>query len=367
MKIAFIGSRGIPANYGGFETFVEEVATGLTENYNYKVVVVGDNLQKIQLRGISSYKGIEILYSNYSKANQTILFYLDSMLKVWDSDIIYSCGVGNAFFLFIPFFSNKKFITNPDGVGWKRLKWSYSGKKILKLMFYLSAKLSPYILTDSTGIQMIFENQFNRNKRIKTIEYGAYINKNINNFSEKAIKVLEKYKLNKMGYHLVVSRLEPENNIETIVMGYNQKKHQLPLIIVGNIMNTDYVNRLIKLKSNKIIFLGGIYDSFELEVIRANAFSYIHGHSVGGTNPSLLEAMASKNLCICHKNQFNYSIVEDAGFYFENEADVSKIISDIELNDYSNFKEIVYEKICTYFNWKNIVKLYSEYFEEINK
>ena len=104
MKVAFIGSRGIPANYGGFETFVEEVAVGLSNKYNYNVVVVGDIHQQQKANNILSYKGVEILYSKYSKPNQTIRFYLDSMLKVWDADIIYSCGVGNAFFLFLPFF-----------------------------------------------------------------------------------------------------------------------------------------------------------------------------------------------------------------------------------------------------------------------
>ena len=115
-----------------------------------------------------------------------------------------------------------------------------------------------------------------------------------------------------------------------------------PLVIVGNIMETDYVRDLLKFKSKRIVFLGGIYDRFALEVIRANAFSYIHGHSVGGTNPSLLEAMASKNLCICHKNQFNMGVVSDSGFYFENDDDLSKVITEIEHNDYSEYKELVY-------------------------
>ena len=156
INIAFIGSRGIPANYGGFETFVEEVAVGLSKRDNYNIVVVGDISQKDQFNAIEEYKGVKLLYSKYSKPDQTIRFYLDSMLKVWNSDIIYSCGVGNAFFLFIPFVFSKKFITNPDGIGWKRLKWSNTGKNILKYMFYLSAKLSPYIVADSVAIEQVF-------------------------------------------------------------------------------------------------------------------------------------------------------------------------------------------------------------------
>ncbi len=367
MKIAFIGSRGIPANYGGFETFVEEVAVSLSKNYNYNVVVVGDSRQKEELNSISFYKGVEIKYSKYSKADQTIRFYLDSMLKVWNADIIYSCGVGNAFFLFIPFLLSKKFITNPDGVGWERGKWSKPGKIVLKFMFYLSAKLSPYILADSVGIENIFREKFNRKKRIKTIEYGAALNTTIGDSSIKTKEVLKKYNLKSSNYHLVVSRLEPENNIDLIIKGYIRGFYKYPLVIVGNIMDTEFVNQLIKFQGEKVIFLGGIYNQLELQVVRANAFSYIHGHSVGGTNPSLLEAMASKNICICHNNSFNKGLVQESGFYFKNEKDISDILNDIETNDYLSYRESVYKKINNYFNWDNIVKLYVEYFKDIAK
>ena len=367
MKIAFIGSRGIPANYGGFETFVEEIAVGLSEQYNYNVVVVGDIYQKEQLNSITEYKGVQMLYSKYSKSDQTIRFYLDSMLKVWNSDIIYSCGVGNAFFLFIPFLFAKKFVTNPDGIGWERLKWPNTSKKILKFMFYLSAKLSPYIVADSVSVEQVFREEFNRKKRIKTIEYGAHLNKTIGDTSDKVKDVLQKYNLESNQYHLVVSRLEPENNIDVIIRGYLKENHKFPLIIVGNIMETDFVSQLTKLKSDKVIFIGGIYNRLELEIVRSNAFSYIHGHSVGGTNPSLLEAMASKNICVCHDNKFNKGVVEDSGFYFNTEQDVSDIIKDIECNDYSNYRDEVFEKIKNHFNWNNIVKLYDDYFKEITK
>ncbi len=363
MRISFIGSRGIPANYGGFETFVEEVAVSLSKNYN--VIVVCDINQKKQLNGIEEYKGVKLIYSRYSKADHTIRFYLDSMIKVWSSDIIYSCGVGNAFFLFIPFLLSKKFVTNPDGIGWERAKWSRYGKKILKFMFYLSAKLSPYIITDSFGVEQIFRNKFKRSKRITTIEYGAYVNETIGDNSRKVNQILEKYNLTSNKYHLVVSRLEPENNIDLIIRGYIKKSHLFPLVIVGNITSTDYVSSLVEFRSSKIIFLGGIYNKFELEVVRSNAFSYFHGHSVGGTNPSLLEAMASKNICVCHDNEFNKAVIEGAGFYFNNEQEVSDILIDIENNDYLDFREAVFEKVNNYFNWQNIVGLYSAYFKKI--
>tara|TARA_B100000767_G_scaffold274813_1_gene309051 strand:+ start:740 stop:1843 length:1104 start_codon:yes stop_codon:yes gene_type:complete len=367
MKIAFIGSRGIPANYGGFETFVEEVAVGLSENYNFDVMVVGDIHQKEQFNSIGEYKGVKIIYSRYSKAEQTIKFYLDSMLKAWNSDVIYSCGVGNAFFLFIPLFFGKKFVTNPDGIGWKRLKWSNNGKKILEFMFYLSARLSPFIVTDSVGIESVFREKFGRNKNIQTIEYGAYLNQTIGDNSDNVRAVLNKYKLVSNKYHLVVSRLEPENNLKKIIEGYIINKNQYPLIIIGNLQDTNYVKGLLKIKNENVYFVGGIYNKYELEVVRSNAFSYFHGHSVGGTNPSLLEAMASKNICVCHDNEFNKGVVSDSGFYFNTIQDIADIIKVIERNDYSHYGNAVFEKVNNYFNWVNIVKLYSDYFKYIAK
>jgi rhamnosyltransferase len=366
-KIAFIGSRGIPAKHGGFETFVEEVAVCLRKRFNCNVVVVGDIHQKKHLNAITEHNGVQILYSRYSKSNQSIRFYLDSMLKAWNADVIYSCGVGNAFFLFIPLLLGKKFVTNPDGIGWERLKWSSTGKKILKFMFYLSAKLSPYIVTDSPGIEQVFRETFNRKKNIKTIEYGACLNNTIGETSDKVQCVLEKYNLEPHKYHLVVCRLEPENNVDVIVKGYLKENRKYTLIIVGKIMETDFVRMITKFKSEKIIFLGSIYNKFELEVVRSNAFSYIHGHSVGGTNPSLLEAMASKNICVCHDNEFNKGVVGDYGFYFNSEQSLSKIICDIENHDYSNYRNEVYNKIKHYYNWENIVRLYADYFKTITK
>ena len=121
--------------------------------------------------------------------------------------------------------------------------------------------------------------------------------------------VLQKYNLSDQKYHLIVSRLEPENNVDIIINGFCSKEREFPLIIVGKINDTEYVKLLKKISNYQVVFLDGIYNNYELEVIRANAFSYFHGHMVGGTNPSLLEAMASKNLCVCHDNEFNKRII----------------------------------------------------------
>ena len=123
----------------------------------------------------------------------------------------------------------------------------------------------------------------------------------------------------------------------------------------------------LEIKNEDVYFVGGMYNKYELEVVRSNAFSYFHGHSVGGTNPSLLEAMASRNICICHDNEFNKGVVSDSGFYFKTIQDISDIIKVIERNDYSHYGNAVFENVKNYFSWGNIVKLYADYFKEITK
>jgi len=364
-RIAFIGSRGIPAYYGGFETFVEEIAKKLQEDNCFEIVVVGDYEQKIKSNNLSGYLGIELLYSQYSKTKNPILFFFDSMIKSWNSDIIYCCGVGNAFAVFLPFLLRKKYVTNPDGIGWKRLKYSKLGRKVLKLMFVFTALFSPYIVCDSVGVENVFRKIFFRKNCITTIEYGAYLNKLVGVESRKDQDVLQKYNLSAQKYHLIVSRLEPENNVDIIINGFCDKKRNFPLIVVGKLNNTENVKLLKKISNYQVVFLDGIYNNYELEVVRANAFSYFHGHMVGGTNPSLLEAMASKNLCVCHDNEFNKRIIEEDGFYFKTDSDVSRVLDDIENNDYNSKKEKVYYKIKDYYNWDNIARKYISYFKKI--
>jgi rhamnosyltransferase len=231
----------------------------------------------------------------------------------------------------------------------------------------ITSAFSPYIICDSKEIEKILRKKFFRKKNITTIEYGAHINKTVHLQNSVTRSILEKYNLTSMKYHLVVSRLEPENNIDTIIIGYSKNTRKFPLIIVGNISQTKYVRNLTDLQNKEVTFVGGIYDSNELNVIRSNAYSYIHGHSVGGTNPSLLEAMASKNLCVCHENEFNKGLVGKDGFYFKTSTEISSIFEKIEESNLDAMRGRVYEKIRDYYNWENITNLYISYFQKISK
>jgi len=370
MKISIIGTRGIPANYGGFETFAEEVSKNIIKlDENVQVIVIGDKEQKEKNNALAKLDNINIIYSRYSKNVNPLMFYLDSILMSLKSDIILSCGLAGGYFSWIPKFSKAHFLTNPDGLEWKRAKWSPLKRWLLKSMEISSVKMSDYLICDSKGITQYIQEEYHYKKNLFTIEYGAYINEFIDVNNATTNKVLEQYGLKKLAYHLVVSRLEPENNVHIIIDGYNKSNSKLPLVIVGNMNDGEYVKSLKKYESTNIIFLGGIYDKNELSIIRAKAFTYLHGHSVGGTNPSLLEAMGSKNLCLCHDNIFNRETTRDSGFYFKNEQELKDIFEYVEknenINNINKIKNDAYNLILEYYNWENIANKYLQAFNEI--
>ncbi len=369
MKVVFIGAHGIPANYGGYETFAEAVSVGLVKK-GYEIVVIGDANQQKVMDNLQKYEGVELKYSKYMKKKNPLLFYLESLfMAMKESKVIYSCGSGVSYLAFIPRLLGIKFITNVDGMGWTRAKYGSRRKKLGKMMATFTAKWVEYIVFDSQGMADVYEKVFGRTKKITVIEYGAYFNKYIDVDNKLTNEVLTKYNLTKNKYHLVVGRLEPENNIETIIQGYALSDKKLPLVIVGNVMDTEFVKRIKKYENDNIRFVGGIYNKDELEIVRVNAFTYLHGHSVGGTNPSLLEAMASKNYSICHDNVFNREVIQENGNFFKNKEDVDKIINFVE-NDisdaqYIQMKNGVLERIKNYYNWENIVQKYDDFFRSI--
>jgi len=371
ISLSIIGSRGIPAKYGGFETFVEKLCLGLPRN-QYSITVVCDAEQRKTMSSEFKLENVNLVYSRFYKQKNPLMFYLESVfLGIRSSSIIYCCGAGAGYFSFIPKFFGKTFIVNPDGVGWKRAKWNLLIRSALRSLFRASSIFSEYIVCDSRAIKVLFNSQFKRSKNIEVIEYGTDL------FPQETVDkiykndVLKKYGLSHKGYHLVVSRLEPENNVSMIIDGYIKSRSIYPLVIVGNLQNTSYVNNLKSSANNcsNIIFLGGIYNSSELKIVRSSSITYLHGHSVGGTNPSLLEAMGSQNLCICHDNEFNREVMDQYGIFFSSASDLAEKLSEVNpLNLTDRQKFLIngsYERARDFYNWNLIVKKYDDFFKSI--
>ncbi len=355
MKIAIIGTRGIPANHGGFETFAEEVATRMVKK-GMEVLVIGDNGLAYEK---PEYLGIKIEKTKQSKPQNPIGFYRESLKKAirWDADFILMCGVGGA--MLIPFFESEKRViaVNPDGLGFKRDKYIWWKKATFYSQYLMASALSKHLVCDSIGIQKYFKEKLGRKNNSTVIEYGTYLNP----FIERGIKE-EDYKKHNLPYslneyHLVVARLEPENNVQMIIEGYLNSGAKFPLVIVGN-LNTPHSQKLIQLKSDHLHFIGGIYNKEKLQLLRAGSKSYWHGHSVGGTNPSLLEAMGSANLCVCHDNIFNKEVIRENGFYFDSRQTVKELFQKIESKSFESLRNGALKRAKDYYNWELIIEKY---------
>lgn len=365
MKIAILGTRGIPNNYGGFEQFAEYLSVLLVKKNNI-VTVYNPHYHPYKK---SEYKGVQIkfVYSpeKYMGASANFVYdflCLRDALKD-DYDIILECGYhSNAPSYFLMNGRQKPIlITNMDGLEWRRSKWNFFTRWLIKKLEKLAVKKSHYLVSDNVGIQQYYQNKFG--VKSYCIAYGA---NPVYDFSE---KVLSQYLLSKDNYYILIARLEPENNIEMILDGYILSRSSLPFIVVGNCKTKYGAYLKKKYQEVNVNFIGAIYHKEVLDSLRYYSKAYFHGHSVGGTNPSLLEAMASKALIIAHSNVFNRAVLKDNAFFFSQDYDVSSIINNLDKCncDINVKKNNNYELIKNKFSWSIITDQYEKLFEGVIK
>lgn len=353
MKIAIIGSRGIPARYGGFETFAEEISVLLVKE-GFHVTVQCDPADKSP----DMYNGVNLYHTSKSKTECTMRYYIEGLwwgLK--NADIIIVTGVGAAVFYFLKILKKRTIITITDGIEYRRSKWSYLKKKFLRISEYIAVKLSDVVIADSNAIMRYLINKYKVNpSKIAIIEYGANIN------SDADISFLRKHNLVPFGFYLTVCRLEPENNIHTILMGHRLSGTKLPVVVVGPVLNNDYVLKLTReFSSGSVVFAGGIYEKEELKALRFFCKAYIHGHTVGGTNPSLLEAMASRNIVICHENEYNIEVTSGNQIYFKDNQGCSEAIRRVDSmtgEETDLLRQNSVNRILEYYTWDLMISKY---------
>lgn len=363
MKIAIVGTRGIPAKYGGFETFAEELSIRLVKK-DIEVDVYCD----YESYPYDKYKGVNLKFLDITKTSHPLKYYFQSIVLAErnGSDVILCCGCGGfgALLRHRIFCKQGIFITNTDGIEHRRTKWNWFLRQCGRFALeYLSVQFSNYLIADSEGIRKYLLSSYPiSKKKIFTIEYGAYLSPV---FLEQYLVSLN---LKVKEYYLIVSRLEPENNVSLIIEGYVKSTSVYPLLIVGNLKNSKYVNELLSYRSEKIIFIGGIYDKEKLSSIRIGCRAYLHGHSVGGTNPSLLEALGCGNLVIAHDNVFNREVTDNKMFYFADSCECSEAIDKVDRmnnEELERYSVISKDRIMTYYNWERITNLYEKMFHKV--
>jgi len=367
MKIAFISVRGIPNDYGGFEQFAEYISVRLVQR-GHEVTVYSPHYHPY--KG-NEYKGVRIkhIYSpeNWMGNSVGSFFYdflsLKDALKNEKFDIIYEAGYTSIVPAYIWFdVKNVKYpivTTNMDGLENKRSKFNAPTRRFLDWEEKMTVKHSHFLIADNMGIQDYYKEKYG--KESKYLAYGADIHED---FDENAPA---KYGLTPYNYYLLVARMEPENNVEMAIKGYLQTNEKKPLVIVGK-TTTKYGKYLVKKygANQQVKFPGGIYDFKTLDSIRYYSYAYFHGHSVGGTNPSLLEAMASRCFIMAHGNVFNRSVLKQNALYYNNENEIAALLNNIDelqQKHRSEFIEGELQDIRENFSWEHLADLHEEYFK----
>lgn len=359
MKIAILGTRGIPNHYGGFEQFAEFFSVYLVEK-GHDVYCYNSHNHPYQEK---TFHGVNLLHVNdpehkMGTFGQFIYDYnciLDSRKR--DFDIILQLGyTSNSIWYFL---LPKKaiIITNMDGLEWKRTKYSKPVQQFLKFAERLAALSSDYLISDSLGIEKFLEQRYKKSSTY--IAYGA------TPFNSPKEEILQHYGVEKDNFNMIMARFEPENNLDMVLEGVSESQDKTPILVVGK-HETNYGEFLkAKYKNfNNIKFLGGIYNLEHLNNLRYFSKLYFHGHSVGGTNPSLLEAMASQALVIAHNNDFNRGILKENSHYFSNSKEVKNILETIKKNDNLHLVQNNYQAIIKDFNWEKINGQYLQLFNE---
>lgn len=368
LKIAIIGSRGIPAKYGGFETFTEEISKRLvSKGYEIYVSCEGGITPRI-----SKYNGVNLFYfplKPFCRVIYETVYDIYSLIKSsLLCDYIYVLGYGAGFFFFIPKLFGRKLFVNVDGIEWKRDKYNKVEKIILFLGEIFAVHFSDIVIADSIQIKKYIEAEHGKNTAY--ISYGVE-QPPIELWNPDKLREVYNYAdLQNNSYYLVVARLEPENNIHIIVEGFLLSNSTKKLVIVGNFLSQKYKDSIDKIiqefnGNDRIIFTGGIYKKDLLNMLRQNCFVYIHGHSAGGTNPSLLEAMIMKNIIIADANMFNMEVGSNTILTFKGVSGLKAHIENIDNNypSYLKFKENAYKRVLTYYSWEDVAAEYISLFK----
>ncbi|MCC6372230.1 MAG: DUF1972 domain-containing protein [Bacteroidia bacterium] len=353
-KIAIIGTVGLPANYGGFETLSEHIVKNLGKEYRFTVYCSGKKYPAA--RRLKNYLGAQLRYLPFdANGVQSIIYDSLSILHaLFYADALLVLGVAGAWlFPFIKLFTNKKIIVSIDGIEWKRDKWNFAAKFYLWWVEKMAVKFSHIDISDNESIQNYTAIRYGSLSRI--IEYGADHCSAV----AKTKEVCEKFPFLNAPYAIKVCRIEPENNIQMVLEAFSKFKHQT-LVIIGNWNNSDYGKNLrAKFKFfENIIMLDAIYDQTLLNMLRSNASLYIHGHSAGGTNPSLVEAMFMGLPVLAYDVSYNRTTTENKAFYFKTIHDIHNGVMQLQGEKQKQLAAVMKEIAGRRYTWKVIASKY---------
>ena len=361
-SVAIIGTTGLPARYGGFETLAQNLVDQLDPKFDITVYCSRkyyfgkfNNLPK-------NYKGAKLKYLPFNaNGYQSILYDFISIIHAArKSDVLLVLGISGAIaFPFIKLFTKKPILVNIDGQEWNRAKWNKLAKKFLSLSERIALRFADTVIADNKVIYDYIE-QVHSCKQVELIEYGADHVVKI----EKSYEALAKYKFLNAPYSFNVSRIEVENNVHLILEAFSKTPNR-NLVIIGLWNHNEYgINLKARYSSYKNLFLlDPIYEQEQLDMIRSNADWYIHGHSAGGTNPSLVEAMALGLPIACFDVSYNRETTSNSCVYFKDAKGLSTIINTITKSEKTQIATAMQLIADQRYLWKHIANCYADLFK----
>ena len=351
-KVAIIGTQGVPANYGGFETLVDNIiGEHRSSDIEYTIYCSGKDMPQ----RLPQHKGAKLKYLPL-RANgvQSIFYDIAAMIRsIRGYDTILVLGVSGCTFLPIfKLFSRAKVIVNIDGLEHRRDKWTRAVRKFLLFSEVVAVKSAHTIIADNKGIADYVDWRYKR--EAKLIAYGGD-HALCNVSEERQAEIIAQYGLKKDSYSISVCRIEPENNCHVTLDAFANSGKEL--VFVGNWKRNDYSRRLKEKYStySNIKLIDSIYDLEILYTLRNNALFYIHGHSAGGTNPSLVEAMFLGKPVLAYDVVYNRETTHHKAYYWKNCNELQQLVTQKDLSS-KDIKRVAQE----FYTWKKITKEYEE-------
>jgi glycosyltransferase involved in cell wall biosynthesis len=363
LRIALFGGRGLPHTYGGAEAFFLELAPRLVQR-GHEVIVY--NRRSLFREKPKSYKGVRLIYlpsietKSLGTPTHTLACVFDVLFR--NVDVMMSVNVANAFHLVVPRLFGKNVACNVDGLDWKRDKWGAFAKKY----FYWNArsvgKICPKgIITDAQEMRRIYLEEFGTPSAC--ITYGANIERSENP------EVVRQYGLEPNQYYLIASRMVPENNADLIIEAFNRLRTSRVLAVAGNAnYRSAFVEKLMALAGRKVVFLGHVPSVDHVKELHCNAYCYVHGHMLGGTNPALVKALGYGNMILALDTAFNREVIRDYGLYFsKNAEDLMARLQYVEENPgmVEEYRRRAPQRIREAYTWDHIVDQYEELFTQL--
>ena len=355
MKIAILGTRGIPANYGGFETFAEQLGTRLAARGHQVTVYCRRHYSAGRN---TTYRGVElvVLRTIRHKYFDTIVHTLLSVVHAaWRGyDVILICNAANSLFSFWPRLFGTPTLVNVDGLERKRKKWNWFGRTYYLLSEWLSTFLPTEIVTDAQVIQDYYATRYH--KRSSMIAYGAEVARRADP------ERLRRFGLVPNQYILYVSRLEPENNAHLVIEAYRHVKSDWPLVIVGGAPYAhDYIAQLKSTSDWRVRFPGFVFGE-DYRALQQNAFCYVHATEVGGTHPALIEAMGAGNCALTLSTPENREVIGDAGLLYETSEELTQRLQEVIDHPLmiGEYRRRAMARVIQYYNWEQITDQYEE-------